>query len=132
MLYLYAGIVKVNPDWLRLEPLAMWMARRQDFALIGHLFVHDWVVAIGAYGSIILHLFGAPLLLFRRTRIYVAIVYGIFHLSNHFMFQIGIFPWMTMAGTMMFFDPDWPRQVWRRMWRGIGRLAAAAEKTADV
>ena len=132
VLYLYAGIVKVNPDWLRLEPLAMWMARRQDFALIGHLFVHDWVVAIGAYGSIILHLFGAPLLLFRRTRIYVAIVYGIFHLSNHFMFQIGIFPWMTMAGTMMFFDPDWPRQVWRRMWRGIGRLAAAAEKTADV
>ena len=43
-----------------------------------------------------------------------------------------IFPWMTMAGTMMFFDPDWPRQVWRRMWRGIGRLASAAEKTADV
>ena len=103
-----------------------------DRGLIGHLFNEDWVVAIAAYGSAGLHLFGAPLLLFKKTRIYAAIVYGGFHLSNHFMFEIGIFPWLTMAGTMMFFDPDWPRQVWRRMWRRIGRLAAAAEKTADV
>ena len=75
---------------------------------------------------------GAPLLLFRRTRVYAAIAYAGFHLSNHFLFEIGIFPWLTMAGTMMFFDPDWPRQVWRRMWGGIGRMATAAEKTADV
>lgn len=132
VLYLYAGIVKVNPDWLRLEPLGMWLARRDDAPLIGPLFNQDWVVAIAAYGSAGLHLLGAPLLLFKKTRIYAAIVYGCFHLSNHFLFTIGIFPWMTMAATMMFFDPDWPRQVWRTMWRKIGQLAAAAEKTADV
>ena len=27
VMYLYAGIVKLNPDWLRLEPMAIWMAR---------------------------------------------------------------------------------------------------------
>ncbi len=132
VLYLYAGIVKVNADWLRLEPLGMWLARRDDAPFIGALFNEDWVVATASYGSIGLHILGAPLLLFRRTRIYVTVVYFAFHLSNHFMFQIGIFPWITMAGTMMFFDPDWPRQVWRWMWRKIGRVAAAAEKTADV
>ena len=132
VLYLYAGIVKINADWLRLEPLGMWLARRDHTPLIGHLYTEDWVVAIASYGSIGLHVLGAPLLLFRRTRIYIAVVYAAFHLSNHFMFQIGIFPWLTMAGTMMFFDPDWPRQVWRKMWRGVGRVATAAEKTADV
>jgi hypothetical protein len=132
VLYLYAGIVKVNADWLRLEPLGMWLARRDDAPLIGALFNEDWVVAVAAYGSAGLHLLGAPLLLFRRTRIYITVVYFAFHLSNHFMFQIGIFPWLTMAGTLMFFDPDWPRQVWRALWRKVGRFAAAAEKTADV
>ena len=132
VLYLYAGIVKINPDWLRLEPLGMWLARRDDFLLIGPMFNEDWVVAIAAYGSIALHVFGAPLLLFKRTRIYITVVYFAFHLSNHFLFTIGIFPWMTMAATMMFFDPDWPRQVWRSLRRGVGRFAQMTGKTADV
>ena len=51
VLYLYAGIVKINADWLRLEPLGMWLARRDDFALVGPLFVQDWVVAVAAYGT---------------------------------------------------------------------------------
>lgn len=111
IMYIYAGIVKINPDWLRLEPMGMWLARRTDFAVIGPLFVEDWVVAIAAYGSILLHIVGAPLLLFRRTRFYVTIVYFAFHLTNHFMFQIGIFPWVAMVGTLMFFDPSWPRRI---------------------
>ncbi len=132
VVYIYAGVVKINPDWLRLEPLGMWLARRHDFHFIGHLFTEDWVVAIAAYGVIALHIIGAPLLLFRRTRLYVTAVYFAFHLMNHFMFQIGIFPWLTMAGTMMFFDPDWPRQLWRWLKRLAGRGAPLTRKVLDV
>ncbi len=113
MVYLFAGLVKVNPDWLRLEPMGMWLARRADFAVIGPYLTEDWVVALAAYGAIVLHLVGAPLLLIPRTRLYVMAVYFAFHLFNHFLFQIGIFPWFTMAGTLMFLDPDWPRQLAR-------------------
>ncbi len=132
VVYIYAGVVKINPDWLRLEPLGMWLARRHDFPFIGHLFTEDWGVAIAAYGVIALHIIGAPLLLFRRTRLYVTAVYFAFHLMNHFMFQIGIFPWLTMAGTMMFFDPDWPRQLWRWLKRLAGRGAQLTRKALDV
>lgn len=131
VVYIYAGIVKINPDWLRLEPLGMWLARRADAPLIGPLLTEDWVVAVASYGVIALHVFGAPLLLFRRTRIYVTAVYFAFHLANHFMFQIGIFPWMTMAGTMMFFDPDWPRQLWRWLKRPFARGAAVPKEALD-
>lgn len=130
VMYLYAGIVKINADWLRLEPLGMWLARRDDFPLIGPLFNEDWVVAIAAYGSIAIHVVGAPLLLFRRTRAPVIVLYFIFHLSNHFLFNIGIFPWIAMAGTLMFLDPDWPRRSlqWLRLTsrRVFGRAAGLA------
>ena len=113
IVYIYAGVVKINPDWLRLEPLGMWLARRDDWAVVGPLFNEDWVVALASYGVIVLHVIGAPLLLFRRTRGYVMAAYFAFHLANHFLFRIGIFPWMTMAGTLMFLDPDWPRRALR-------------------
>ncbi|SMF63298.1 Vitamin K-dependent gamma-carboxylase [Tistlia consotensis] len=111
VMYLYAGIVKVNADWLRLEPMGMWLARRDYLPVVGPLLDTDWMAALTSYGSILLHLVGAPLLLFRRTRGYVVVVYLLFHLSNHVLFQIGIFPWLAIAGTLMFLSPDWPRRL---------------------
>jgi len=115
VLYLYAGIVKINSDWLHLEPMAIWMARGADLPLIGPLMTEPLVVATASYGVIILHLVGAPLLLWRRTRLAVFIVYAAFHTTNHFSFNIGIFPWLTLFGTLIFFEPDWPRRVWRAL-----------------
>ncbi len=123
IMFLYAGFVKINPDWLQLEPLGTWLARRSDQIVFGFLFNKPWAVAIGAYGIIFLHLFGAPLLLWRRTRLTVFWIYAAFHLTNHFVFQIGIFPWLTLAATLMFLDPDWPRQLARRLLRPLARLA---------
>lgn len=132
IMYVFAGIVKVNPDWLRLEPLAMWLARRADAPLIGPLLLEDWVIAAGAYGVILLHIVGAPLLLFRRTRLPVAVVYFAFHLANHFTFRIGIFPWVAMLGTLMFFDPDWPRRLFERPRQALARLLSSERRVADV
>lgn len=132
IMYVFAGIVKVNPDWLRLEPLAMWLARRADAPLIGPLLLEDWVIAAGAYGVILLHIVGAPLLLFRRTRLPVAVIYFAFHLANHFTFRIGIFPWVAMLGTLMFFDPDWPRRLFERPRQALARLLSSERRVADV
>lgn len=113
ILYIFAGIVKINADWLRLEPMGMWLARRDDWPWVGALFNQDWVVALAAYGAILIHIVGAPLLLLRATRGYVMALYFAFHLANHFLFNIGIFPWLAMAGTLMFLEPDWPRRTLR-------------------
>ena len=122
IMYIYAGIVKINADWLRLEPMGMWLASRDDWWLIGPLFNQDWVVALAAYGAIILHIVGAPLLLLKSTRGYVMVLYFAFHLANHFLFNIGIFPWVAMAGTLIFLEPDWPRRAWRWLQLQASRL----------
>lgn len=119
---IYAGVVKITADWLRLEPMGIWLAQRDNFALVlefadtvlvqwhyGHLFNQDWVVALASYSAIAIHLICAPLLLIKRTRMAAVFVYCLFHLSNHFLFTIGIFPWMTIASTLIFLDPSWPR-----------------------
>jgi vitamin K-dependent gamma-carboxylase len=128
IIYIFAGIVKINADWLRLEPMGMWLGARDDWMLIGPLFNQDWVVAIAAYGAIVIHIVGAPLLLVRATRGYVMALYFAFHLANHFLFSIGIFPWVAMAGTLMFLEPDWPRRAlrWLRLHvRRAGSLGTA-------
>ena len=119
VMLIFAGIVKINPDWLHLQPMTMWLASRADFPLVGPLFTETWVAVIASYGSILLHIVGAPLLLFRRTRMPVFMLYALFHLSNHMLFNIGIFPWLTIAGTTIFFAPDWPRRFVAAAWRFV-------------
>jgi hypothetical protein len=113
VMYIYAGIVKINADWLRLEPMGMWLARRDDWPLVGEMFLQDWVVAVASYGAIVLHIVGAPLLLVKAARGWVMALYFAFHLMNHFLFNIGIFPWVAMAGTLLFLEPDWPKRMVR-------------------
>jgi len=111
IILIYAGLVKLNPDWLALEPLGSWLAKRADMPLFGALFIRDWAVAVAAYGIIVVHLVGAPLLLWKKTRLAVIVFYACFHVLNHFVFDIGVFPWVTLFASLICFDPDWPRQV---------------------
>lgn len=116
IILIYAGLVKLNSDWLQLEPLRTWLIARRDMPYFGDLWQSELIIAIGVYGTILLHVVGAPLLLFARTRLPVFVIYCIFHITNHFVFEIGIFPWMTIACTTLFFPADWPRRV-SGLWR---------------
>lgn len=107
--YFYGGIAKLNPDWLRGEPLRMWLARRADFPWVGKWFTEEWVVYLFSYGGLLLDLAFVPMLLWKRTRL---AAYGLvlcFNGMNAWLFDIGIFPWMMMAASLIFFPPDWPR-----------------------
>jgi hypothetical protein len=109
IILLHAGLVKLNADWLNLEPLRMWMhARRDGFPAFFTTISNDAGIALGAYGAIALHLIGAPLLFFRRALPWVLTAYAIFHLVNHTVFSIGIFPWFTWFASLLFYGPDWP------------------------
>lgn len=111
---IFAGLVKLTPDWLRGEPLGLWLRpQAQDFPL-GWLFHYDAVLIAASWGTIALHILGAPLLLWRRTRVAVFLLYCVFHLLNAMFFNIGIFPWLTMAVTLIMFPPDWPARLLRR------------------
>lgn len=110
IILIYAGLVKINYDWLNLQPLSTWVrVGTYDIPYIGWFFMYEDVIAFGAYGVILLHVIGAPLLFWKKTRLYVFGLYICFHLANSALFNIGIFPYMTIVATLLFFAPDWPR-----------------------
>jgi len=117
VILVWAGIVKLNPDWLQLEPISTWLSNKHDMPFLGQIFVTPEAAVVASYGVITLHLIGAPLLLFRKTRLYVLAMYGCFHLFNHFLFNIGVFPWVTLYASLICFEPDWPRRIWAQICR---------------
>jgi len=109
--YFFGGIAKLNADWLRGYPLFDWLGGRMDYPLIGQFFDEKWMVLLFSYSGLLLDLLIVPALIYRRTRIpaYIAIV--TFHLMNHGLWQIGIFPWFMIAATTLFFDPAWFKRI---------------------
>ena len=65
--YFYGGIAKLNNDWLRGEPMRMWLAGKRDFPLIGPFFTEDWMVYQFVVGGLLLDLLVVPLLLWTRN-----------------------------------------------------------------
>ncbi|WP_299204416.1 HTTM domain-containing protein [uncultured Tateyamaria sp.] len=119
IILIYAGIVKITDDWLRGEPLRTWLTGREGEVFFGALFQYDVSFVLASWGVIVLHVVGAPLLLWHRTRLAVFIVYAFFHWSNAQLFNIGIFPWITLALSTIFFAPDWPQRLLRAL---LGRF----------
>lgn len=113
LVYFFAGVAKLNGDWLAGQPMTMWLGERADFPIIGHLFTERWMVLAFSFGGLLFDLSTFPLLLWRRTR-WMALGIGlVFHLTNYQLFDIGIFPWFMLAANLLFLDPSWPRRVLR-------------------
>ena len=127
IVYFYAAVAKMNWDWLRGEPMRAWLSTRTDVPIIGSYFTEEPVVYLFSYGGLALDLFIAPLLLWRRTRVFAYLWAASFHLLNYVLFNIGVFPWMMLAATTIFFEPDWPR----RLLRFVRRRQPAEEPDAE-
>ncbi|MGW8122300.1 HTTM domain-containing protein [Roseivirga echinicomitans] len=113
--YFFGGIAKINSDWLRGYPLKDWLLGDLSFPIIGQYFTEHWMILIMSYSGLILDLAVVPVLLFKRTGVIGFIAICLFHLMNVELFQIGIFPWFMIAATSLYFSPDWPKRVLRKI-----------------
>ena len=114
--YFFGGLAKINPDWLRGEPMRPWLADNSEMWLIGRYFTEPWCVYLFSYGGLLLDLLAVPLLLVRRTRVPMLLLLAVFHLLNSQLFNIGIFPWLMLAATtLVFLTPEQTAHL--RFWR---------------
>jgi hypothetical protein len=109
--YFYGGLAKLNHDWLRGEPMRMWLAERTHLPLLGRFFTEEWMVLAFAYGGLVFDLLIVPFLLWSRSRLWAFVLGLAFHGLNSVLFEIGVFPWLMMAATTIFFAPEWPRRL---------------------
>jgi len=111
--YFYAGIAKLNADWFQGYPMLRWINGFDEIPIIGGWIENETLAVFLSYSGLALDLFCWPALLWKPTRIPAFLVLTLFHLTNAMIFQIGIFPWFSIAITLLFFAPDWPRRVFR-------------------
>jgi len=104
LVYTYAAVAKWYPDWLDTTAIAMFMNGKKSYWLIGDFLQLKWIHYILAYVGIFFDLLIVPLLLWKRTRMIAFIISIIFHLFNSVVFQIGIFPYMSIAFALFFFS----------------------------
>ena len=87
------------------------MKSKADYPIIGDFLQLHWVyVAIAIFG-IVFDLLIVPALLWKPSRKIAFIVSVFFHLFNSIVFQIGIFPYMSLAFSVFFFPPETIRNI---------------------
>ena len=112
VVYVMAGLAKLNHDWLvRGEPMSTWLASRTDVPVIGPLLDEPWAGRAASWAGVLFDLTIVGWLLWRRTRVVAYLAVIVFHVLTWRLFAIGVFPWVMLAGTLVFFPPDWPDRI---------------------
>ncbi len=111
LVYFFAGVAKINPDWLSGQPLTMWLQSRSGVPVVGPWLAMPSAGLAFSYAGLVLDLFAVPLLMMGRTRAWIFATLVLFHGINAALFRIGVFPWLMIAATTLFLPPGWPRRV---------------------
>lgn len=104
IVYFYAGLAKLNTDWLMWAmPLAVWLPTKADWPVVGALLTQSWVAFAFSWAGALYDLSIPFLLLNRRTRPWAYIAVLLFHVLTKLLFNIGLFPFIMIFNTLIFF-----------------------------
>ncbi|MEM7476398.1 MAG: HTTM domain-containing protein [Planctomycetota bacterium] len=116
IVYFFGGLAKINADWLTGVPMIGKGREVLDFWTPVLNLPQIEPIYIGlfiAWFGLIFDLSIGFLLIWRRTRLLAFALVASFHIGNHFLFPIGLFPIMALSTTFVFCEPDWPVRFWR-------------------
>tara|TARA_B110000116_G_scaffold105740_1_gene92089 strand:+ start:50 stop:1468 length:1419 start_codon:yes stop_codon:yes gene_type:complete len=107
IVYFYAGIAKVNSEWLlKAMPLSIWLPSKYDLPIIGqNIMQEQWVHYFMSWGGMFYDLLIPFLLIYKRTRLFAFVLVVFFHAFTKILFPIGMFPYIMIVASLIFFDP---------------------------
>lgn len=123
IVYIYAGLAKLNYDWLfNAMPLKIWLPAQSHLPVIGPWLNEEWVPYLFSWSGALYDLFIVFFLLNRSTRAVAYLAVIIFHLMTGYLFQIGMFPYIMILSTLIFFPAGFHEkliQKWTQWWRKV-------------
>ncbi len=112
IVYFFAGAAKLNSDWLfNAMPMRIWLPANADLPLIGPLLEYTATAYIFSWAGAFYDLTIAFFLLWKPTRVFAYITVIFFHLMTYFLFQIGMFPFIMILCTLIFFPADFHKKI---------------------
>lgn len=105
IVYIYAGMAKLNSDWLvEAMPLRIWLPAKNDMPVIGTLFNKVWIAYLFSWFGAFYDLTVPFFLMNRKTRPFAYFTVIVFHVLTAILFPIGMFPYVMILATLIFFD----------------------------
>ncbi|GGG50791.1 HTTM domain-containing protein [Hymenobacter glacieicola] len=127
IVYVYAGLAKLNSDWLvHAMPLRIWLPAKNDLPLLGPLLSQVWVAYAFSWFGAFYDLTVPFFLLNRRTRPMAYATVVVFHVLTAVLFPIGMFPYVMMVAALIFFPAAWHERVLGHLRRLLRRPAPVA------
>lgn len=112
VVYIFAGIAKLNSDWLfHAQPLKTWLQAHHNIPLVGQFLQEDWLAYAFSWTGCLYDLFIVFFLINSKTRrlAYFAVVF--FHFVTWYLFPIGVFPWVMIFSTWIFFSTSFHQKI---------------------
>ncbi len=126
IVYCFAGIAKLNPDWLfEAQPLRMWLQVFRDLPVVGDLMATSWVAFAFSWFGCFYDLFIPFFLSYSKTRNTAYFFVIVFHILTWLLFPIGVFPWVMIFSTLIFFPASFHDRWLNPLKRVFGRNYSA-------
>lgn len=128
IVYFYAGLAKLNSDWLiEAMPLKIWLPGRYDLPIIGPLLEQEWAIYAFSWAGALYDLAIPFLLLYGGTRLLGFSLVVFFHLMTSALFPIGMFPYIMIVSTLIFFSSS----LHHRLLSGMASLGRFSKSIFD-
>lgn len=116
MVYFFAGIAKLNYEWLfEAQPLKIWLPAFSHYPVIGGFMEKEWVAYFFCWFACLYDL-SIGFFLFNRRTVNAAYFFVIlFHMATALFFNIGMFPYIMMTITIVFFREEFHEKVISRL-----------------
>lgn len=133
IVYFYAGLAKLNSDWLwNAMPLKIWLPSNSEMPIIGPLLKETSFIYFMSWAGAVYDLI-IPFLLFnRRTRLAGFFFVIVFHVFTRMLFQIGMFPYIMICATTIFFSDKYHDWVINSLKRVIKKLFKIKEQGSNT
>ncbi|RDY60151.1 HTTM domain-containing protein [Flagellimonas nanhaiensis] len=132
IVYTYASVAKLYGDWLDFSFMEVLLKPKKDYFLVGEILQQKWTHKVVAFYGIFFDLLIVPALLWKPTR-KIAFAFSIFfHLFNSYVFRIGIFPYLSLAFTVFFFEPQTIRNIFLKTKEIVVEKVSAPSKGRNL
>jgi hypothetical protein len=116
IVYIYAGLAKINSDWLlEAMPLKIWLPTNNDLPIIKTILNQNWVHYAFSWSGMIYDLAIPFLLLYKPTRKFAFVLVVVFHILTRMLFPIGVFPFVMIISSLVFFEPSFHEKILQKI-----------------
>ena len=114
IVYIYAGLAKINSDWLiHAQPLKIWLRAKYTIPIIGEtLLQKNFSYYLFSWGGMLYDCIIPFLLIFKKTRNFAFFMVIVFHVMTRILFPpIGMFPYIMIFSCIIFFDSGLHKKI---------------------